>query len=374
MPIKLTPKTKRNISRIIPFGIIWLATGWVFLITEQILTRNQNFNPETDVTVTLPVFIFASIAITILGLIIGTIEMLFIEKKFRNYSLKAKMGFKFGIYLILFLLVIVVTFPIAEGLESGLSPLNQEVMSKLGRFFISLTFVNTIFQLSVSLFASLIYSAVSENLGHNVFVSLITGRYHKPAVEKRIFMFLDMKSSTTIAESLGHVRYFELLREYYDLMSDPIINSYGEVYQYIGDEIVVSWKLEKGLANALCIKCFFEIQNQLAKTQEHFNNTYGEEVGFKAGFHLGEVTIGEIGVLKKEIVFTGDVLNTTSRIQNQCGALQSDLLISGKLKDNLNSNEFVFESKGVIELRGRDQREELFAVDRNNQQASILPI
>ena len=176
-------------------------------------------------------------------------------------------------------------------------------------------------------------------------------------------MFLDMKSSTTIAEKLGHLRYFKLLQAYYNTMSDAIIDSLGEVYQYIGDEIVISWKLEKGLKNAHCIRCFFAMRESLRSNQAKFREEFGIEIDFKAGIHLGEVTIGEIGALKKEIVFTGDVLNTTARIQGQCNTLQSDLLISGELKDALPSSNYAFETKGEIILRGRNKQEELFSVD-----------
>ena len=65
----LSPKQKRNISRIIPFGIIWLVTGWVLLLAETVATGNQNLNPDSAVTVTLPVFIFASLAITAVGVV-----------------------------------------------------------------------------------------------------------------------------------------------------------------------------------------------------------------------------------------------------------------------------------------------------------------
>ena len=73
-------------------------------------------------------------------------------------------------------------------------------------------------------------------------------------------MFLDMKSSTTIAGNLGHVKYFEMLREYYSVLSDPIVKYSGEIYQYVGDEIVVSWKLKRGLENNNCIQCFFALK------------------------------------------------------------------------------------------------------------------
>lgn len=175
-------------------------------------------------------------------------------------------------------------------------------------------------------------------------------------------MFLDMKSSTTIAESLGHIKYFELLDTYYNIMSDPIINSYGEVYQYIGDEIVISWKPGNGISEANCIKCFFDIRDQLNKQREVLLQEYGFEIGFKAGIHFGEVTIGEIGALKKEIVFTGDVLNTTARIQSLCKKLNADLLISGAIKELLPHSNYQYSSKGEIELEGRNKKEELFSV------------
>lgn len=358
--MKLTPKTKRNISRIIPFSVIWLLSGWVFIISDIGVTRNQNLNPDTDIAFTIPVLIFANIANLIVGTIVGLLEVVYLEKRFVNHSLRSKFFYKFLIYLFLFLIVIVVFYPIAFIFDNDLS--SSGLIAKMGRFLSSVSFLTTLFQLSVSLIVALIYSAVSENLGHHVFLNFFTGKYHQPVVEKRIFMFLDMKSSTTIAEALGHVRYFKLLQKYYNIMSDPIINSYGEVYQYIGDEIVISWSMEDGLKNANCLKCFFEIRKQLHTHQSSLMEDFGFEIGFKAGIHFGEVTIGEIGALKKEIVFTGDVLNTSARIQSKCNDLKSDLLISGQLKNLLSPNRYSFKSKGTITLKGREKQEELFDV------------
>ena len=141
-------------------------------------------------------------------------------------------------------------------------------------------------------------------------------------------MFLDMKSSTTIAEQLGHVEYFRLLNKYYADISDAIIQTAGEVYQYAGDEIIVSWDLKNGLANNNCIRCFFLIKKTFKKVSESYIKRFGLTPEFKAGFHYGKVTTGEIGVIKKEIFFTGDVLNTTARIQAKCNEFGTDILIS----------------------------------------------
>ncbi len=363
--MKISPKAIRNISRITPFAIIWLLSGWITDITEIGVTRNQNLNPDTDISLTIPVLIFASLANVLVGLIVGVLEVVYLEKRFSNRTLNAKLFYKFSIYLTLFVLIIVLLYPVAFTLETGISLLEADAWQKLGRFLISISFLTTLVHLSVRLMLCLMYSAISENLGHHVFLNFIHGKYHQPKIEKRIFMFLDMKSSTTIAETLGHIQYFKLLDTYYNMMSDHIINSFGEVYQYIGDEIVISWKPDKGISQANCIKCFFDIRDHLNEQKEVLFHEFGFEIGFKAGIHFGEVTIGEIGALKREIVFTGDVLNTTARIQSLCKELESDLLISGAMKELLPDSSYQYSSKGEIELKGRNKKEELFSVTQD---------
>lgn len=358
----LKPKVKRQLARILPFGLIWLTTSWIFMFSDLALTGNRNLNPETDITLSWPIFLFATVSLISIGWLVGAIEMVFFERRFSGYSLTRKIISKFIIYLSLIITVIVITYPIAAAMELSLPIFHIEIWSKAWRFFQSITFLNTILQLSFSLFISLIYAAVSENIGHNVLLNFFTGKYHKPKIEHRIFMFLDMKDSTTIAEKLGHVKYFELLRKYYAMMSDSIINHYGEVYQYIGDEVVVSWEVDKGINNNNCIECFNSIKKQLKKQALAFEDKYGAIPYFKAGMHIGDVTTGEIGALKKEIVFTGDVLNTTARIQSMCKEYGQDLIISEELLHQLNTQIFSSTSLGEITLKGKTTKISLFGV------------
>ena len=147
--MNLSPKTKRNISRIVPFALIWWLSGWVFILTDLGLTRNQNLNPETDIAFTIPVLIFANIANIIVGSIVGTLEVIYLERRFTNYSLRGKLFYKFIVYLALFLILIFLFFPIAFSLETGIGIFTNEAWNKLLRFLGSLTFINTLFQLSI---------------------------------------------------------------------------------------------------------------------------------------------------------------------------------------------------------------------------------
>ncbi|MEQ8713338.1 MAG: adenylate/guanylate cyclase domain-containing protein [Cyclobacteriaceae bacterium] len=360
----LSARQSRNLARLIPFALIWLFTGWVFLLVEAAPTGNQNLNPDEAITLTLPVFIFASIAVAVVGLIIGAVELFLFEKRFTQYSLVAKIVYKLLIYLILLLVIILISYPIAASLELEVPITDPSVWNKLRQYHVSIIFASTMVQLAFSLLLSLLYAAISENLGHNVLIHIFTGRYHQPIVENRIFMFIDMKSSTTIAEALGHLKYFELLKEYYTSMSDAIVDHRGEVYQYIGDEVVISWKSETGISNTNCLRCFFDIKRHMETRRKVFEERFGVFPQFKAGVHIGEVTTGEVAALKKEIVFTGDVLNTTARVQGLCNKFNAELIITGELKDCLgNLTGLQLEPLGTIELAGKSESKTLFSVN-----------
>jgi adenylate cyclase len=365
----LSPKTKRNISRIIPFGLIWLVLGWVNLFSQEAVLAvalEGNLNKSAIIRMTPEVFLFASIAIIIVGLLVGAIEVVWLGSLFSKKSLLHKIAYKFGFYTIFLLLVILISYPIAAALESQVSLFDTIVLDKLSDFLISLEFASTIVSISFSLFVSLLYAEISENIGHGVLMNFFTGKYHKPVEEKRVFLFSDMKSSTSIAEQLGHIKYFELLKEYYSDFSEAIIRHSGEVYQYIGDEIVISWKYEDGIKNNNCIHCFFAMSKDLEKKADWYTSTFGVVPTFKAGLHVGKVTTGEIGGLKKEIIFTGDVLNTTARIQSLCNQYKVDLLVSKDLIKSVEFEpEFKINSLGVIELKGKEQDMELFTISEH---------
>ncbi len=137
----------------------------------------------------------------------------------------------------------------------------------------------------------------------------------------------------------------------------------GEIYQYVGDEIVISWKVREGIHMNNCIECFFAMKREIKSQESKYRGRFGVLPDFKAGCHVGNVTTGEIGVIKKEIIFTGDVLNTTARIQSLCNSYNVDLLISGQLMQVLQLGPLQnMKAMGEAELRGRDEKVMLYTL------------
>ena len=157
----------------------------------------------------------------------------------------------------------------------------------------------------------------------------MAGVYHRPKAEDRIFLFVDLTGSTQLAERLGSGRYFELLRRFVDDLTEPVLESGGEIYQYAGDEVVITWPMARGLQGASCVRCFFEIRKTIRGNPARYERDFGVVPAFRGGLHGGTVTAGELGDLRRQIVFVGDILNTAARLEEYAKRMGYDLVVSG---------------------------------------------
>ena len=298
-----------------------------------------------------------------LGLVCGLLELFTlpkVERWFRKWSFTEVFILK-----TLFYTVVIYIVTIALGIIGGL--FEGRKWAEVPAFLVSRE------QLILVIYTLVIYGLlvffiqINRLLGEGVLWKFIRGKYHHPREEERIFMFLDMRSSTTIAEQLGHVRFYRLLNELFHEISQPVLQTKAEIYQYIGDEVVLTWEMKDGLENSNCLRAFFLFQENLIDNSENYFKKFGVKPEFKAGLHFGKVVSAQIGDLKREIVYNGDVLNTTSRIQNECNKYHRNFLVSGILMNRLQQmNGFKWEKVDIVKLRGKEIEVELFSVSNGH--------
>jgi adenylate cyclase len=362
--LKISPKYKRNILRILPFGLFWGAFGTIYTLLEKGLLGTLGHYPSTGNSYDFSTAIITNpIGSTIMGLVIGSVEILLLANLFKKKSFGSKIILKTFIYLFSILVFLFSLTFITNSVRMNLSIIDPQVAESVIVFFTNFAFWSVVIYMGAIINVTLFVSEVSDNLGQGILMNFLVGKYHQPREEVRIFMFLDMKSSTTIAEKLGHVDYYRLLNWYYADITEAVLETNGEIYQYVGDEIVVSWKFKKGMKDNSCLRCFFMIKQKFQEVSDKYTKEFGLVPGFKAGLHYGKVTTGEIGVVKKEIIFTGDVLNTTARIQSACNEYGVDILVSDKLISLLNTDEnYQLKEMGETELRGKDEKVKLQTV------------
>lgn len=191
--------------------------------------------------------------------------MIWLRRLFESKPLWVKIIVKRAFYLSFIVLFLVGVSTVVSAILNETSVVDTIVLTEVKDFISAFAFWSIVIFIAIILNLALAFSEIKEYFGSDTFYSFLLGKYHTPNQETRIFMFLDMRFSTSIAESLGHEHYFELIKKYYSDMTQPILETSGVIYQYVGDEIVVSWIEKKGLYRNNCIECFRKISETINK-------------------------------------------------------------------------------------------------------------
>ena len=360
--MKKNPAFIYKVQQVAIITVIWIIAGVLLELNNAV-----NYDPATHRYFTF--FIFGRTAIEHLlitaigplfgGILGGSFIVFYQREKLKGSTYLNKLLITSGLYILF------VSFSIlGTGLIGAL--FNTSSQGFLQSFYEDITSLRVL-RLLISWYFIVILTIflldVSEKYGSGTLKKLLLGKYHSPGKEERIFMFLDLKSSTTIAEKIGDERYFSMLRYFYQLANEVIINNRGEIYQYVGDEIVISWDKKTGLSNAQCLKCFYATRDSVMGKEAFFTEQFGVVPAFKAAVHTGIVATGEIGTVKKDIVYSGDVLNTTARIVALCNQYQETLLISDTLYEELkHATAYRFTYIDSPLLRGKQDPFAIYAV------------
>jgi adenylate cyclase len=202
---------------------------------------------------------------------------------------------------------------------------------------------------------------VNEKYSRGVFVAIILGKYLQPRDEERIIVFIDLKNSTPIAEKLGAHEYFQFISDVIFCISAGIMEHDGRIYQYVGDEVVVWWP-HSAINAKKAILSLIESRKVINKNSEIFKRKHNIVPEFKAGIHTGIVTVGQVGIAKKELVMSGDTINTAARIRSACSELNQKFLASKEVVELAAMKDFQVENLGMVDLKGKINSIELFVL------------
>ncbi|MGI9542306.1 MAG: adenylate/guanylate cyclase domain-containing protein [Cyclobacteriaceae bacterium] len=346
-------KIKTDSGKIWNYCLMGLMFGFLYAVIEHSV-RTLIGNPITF----LPLVARAVVAAFLLASSVGIFEILFKEK----FSQKP------FFYLVLvrsFFYTAIITFwlSIINGvwgqIESGIS-----FIEGMNRYWNDPSYPINL--LTVFLVLVLMIGLAQINSLHRKgeLLNFVLGKYHHPQEVDRIFCFIDLKGSTTMAEHLGNLKFGSFLKDFYSDITEAIRSTKAEIYQYVGDEIILTWTFEEGLKANHSIQCYFLMQEIIDQLRPKYLQKYNYYPQFKAGLHAGKVLVTWVGEIKKEILYIGDVVNTTSRIQEDCKRLNKDCLISQDLLDKVDDLGQV-KASFVDETipRGKGQKVRLYSLE-----------
>ena len=211
-------------------------------------------------------------------------------------------------------------------------------------------------------FSNNFVQGMTKKVGKSNFKFWIFGMMNKPREDERIFMFIDMKSSTSIAEKLSNQQFSHLVQDVFNDLA--VVDNYlGEIYQYMGDGAIISWPVKKGLKNNNFLRAFYGFAHVISKREDYYHRKYDLIPRFKAGIHVGKVMVLQVGRIRREISYNGDTLNTAARIESMCNEYKKSLLISGDLHDMMHDKTcYYLKEIGNIRLKGKRRMVDIYQV------------
>ena len=208
-------------------------------------------------------------------------------------------------------------------------------------------------------------------VGPGVLLSVVLGRYRRPTREERAFLFLDLVGSTSLAEEMGELRIHDFLTRLFIDIDPAILAHGGEVHAYVGDEVIVTWRLGDRMSDVRCLDCCFAIHDCVTAKAEAYRREFGMVPAFRAGLHAGPVIVSECGDSRRQIAYFGDTMNVAARLQEYCKEVDRKLLVSADfLRRVWPGGTLGVEALGPVQLRGRAAVVEVFAVERCSIEAA----
>ena len=342
-----------RLRTVIGLTILWMVFGFIFFYNL--------INVRDDLGVVVELWKFV-LVFGLMGFIINLALVFYFKNAFNRFPTWATILFKLILAFLLFLLISFVFLALYYTLRYRAGNLADFTHSFFTKVMFTNTFLVFFTDLIVLSFLSIVFIDITHRFGPGMFWSMLTGQYNNPRQENRIFIFLDINSATTIAEHLGHEQYFNMLKDFFSDITIPVLTNDGMIYQYVGDEIVISWlnlpenkiKALKFLRNAFYL---------LKRREELYIEKYGTSPDFKAGIHAGEVTAGFVGEIKTELIYSGDTMNTAARIRSMCNELNENFVLSEDfMEDFYQPAGYEINKIGTMELKGKTEPVKVYSL------------
>ncbi len=206
---------------------------------------------------------------------------------------------------------------------------------------------------------------VTRLIGGRVLINLMLGSYQRPRIERRIVLFLDLAGSTSLAERFGEVAIQRLIARFFVDVDPAFADVGGEVLSYAGDGVIFTWRESSKSRNGRAMRALVDADDAIARLKASYEQEFGVTPIFRAGLHLGDVSVGEIGGRRRQISLFGDTMNVAARLQEAAKSVPGGWVASAAylaradLPPGLMARDL-----GPLSLRGRREPVPAYALER----------
>jgi adenylate cyclase len=203
---------------------------------------------------------------------------------------------------------------------------------------------------------------IIDMIGAQHFLALLIGAYYRPVERERIVLFIDLAGSTAMAERLGPLHSTNLIARFiFD--ASGIFRIYGgDVVNYTGDGLVVTWPKRQGDRALLAV---IALRDRVRGSISFYLREFGLVPEFRVGIHSGKVIMSQVGEEKQFLALYGDTVNTAGRLEQMNKDLNTRILVSGEVVNNMSKScKEMLVSKGLTNLKGKGDSIEIYTLKK----------
>src|SRR6516162_3411929 len=122
-------------------------------------------------------------------------------------------------------------------------------------------------------------------IGIETLFHLMIGTYHRPVIEEKVLLFLDINDSTGLAERLGPVQTKSLVGKFLFDISKPITDYGGEIYLYKGDGLIALWNWNEAIKGNRILRAIDAVFSSIDWERSEYQEQFGVIPRFRIGVH-----------------------------------------------------------------------------------------
>lgn len=334
---RISPLTRYKLRKLLLYALVTAAVGLVLMLFSG------------------HVGLIPALGWGLVGIWTGVLEEFLFGRRFRSLAIPLQFIGK-AVAVNAFTIAIVL-LALATDLGHSL-PYGMEARFATGTHFTDTNLIRTALQVVVVTSVAILIVQVEEFMGRRFFMGFLLGWYDKPRESERVVLSIDLVSSSALNERLGDMLYFRFLNFTHSLMTEAVLRHDAEIHKYVGDEVIFTWTMREGLHNFNCLALYFDIRGRLEAHRHEMMREFGAFPQFRGGLHGGRVITAQVGHIKRAIDLSGDVMNTTSRVESLAKTLKVDLLITQELLDRMPDAHlnYSFGEEVEIQVKGGKRR------------------
>lgn len=179
-------------------------------------------------------------------------------------------------------------------------------------------------------------------------------------------LFCDIRSFTSLSESMNPQEILNFLNSYFKHMNQPIAKKEGIIDKYVGDAIMAVFnfpEFDDKYEAERAVEAAIEMQYMLTEYNGFRKKTGYIPISNGTGIHSGSAVFGTVGSTDRmESTVLGDSVNVASRLEGLTKMFKTSIIISDKTQELIQDKNFLSRKLDRVSVVGRNEPMDIFEI------------